>query len=110
MTIRGLSTSDVRKITVYTVLIILLLSDLPPIINVSTDQKVLNNINKFRDLLEALPAGVITVGSFFHPHLCGSPKLPFILPVREVLKSKYFPLCFYNDFYIYNITGNIPQV
>ncbi|XP_072947713.1 ganglioside-induced differentiation-associated protein 1 [Epargyreus clarus] len=59
----------------------------PPLINVSTDPKVLVNINRFRELIEALPAGVITVGSFFHPHLRGTPKLPFILPVREVLKS-----------------------
>ncbi|KAG6462712.1 ganglioside-induced differentiation-associated protein 1 [Manduca sexta] len=62
-------------------------ADLPPLINVSTDSKVLNNISKFREVIEALPAGVITVGSFFHPHLCGSPKLPFILPIREILKS-----------------------
>ncbi|CAG9793886.1 unnamed protein product [Diatraea saccharalis] len=59
----------------------------PSLINVSSDKKVLERINKFRDLIEALPAGVITVGSFCHPHLCGSPKLPFILPVREVLKT-----------------------
>ncbi|XP_045496095.1 ganglioside-induced differentiation-associated protein 1 [Colias croceus] len=59
----------------------------PPLINVSSDSKVLSNINKFREMIEALPAGLITVGSFFHPNLCGSPKLPFILPVREVLKS-----------------------
>ncbi|XP_026762506.1 ganglioside-induced differentiation-associated protein 1 [Galleria mellonella] len=61
--------------------------ELPPLINVSTDAKILNNINKYRELIEALPVGVITVGSFFHPHLCGRPKLPFILPVREVLKT-----------------------
>ncbi|CAH2039603.1 unnamed protein product, partial [Iphiclides podalirius] len=61
--------------------------DVPPLINISRDSKVIKNVNRFRDLLEALPAGVITVGSFFHPHLCGTPKLPFIFPVREVLKS-----------------------
>lgn len=61
-----------------------------PLIEVSSDNKVMMNVNKFRDLIEALPAGVITVGSFFHPHLCGSPKLPFIMPVRELLKSKIF--------------------
>ncbi|XP_053606909.1 ganglioside-induced differentiation-associated protein 1 [Plodia interpunctella] len=60
--------------------------ELPPLINVSTDDKVIKNINKFRDLVEALPAGVITVGSFFHPHLSGRPKFPFVLPVRELLK------------------------
>ncbi|XP_050351448.1 ganglioside-induced differentiation-associated protein 1 [Nymphalis io] len=61
--------------------------DMPPLIEVSQDSKILATITKFRDLIEALPAGLITVGSFFHPHLCGSPKLPFILPVREVLKN-----------------------
>ncbi|XP_037973882.2 ganglioside-induced differentiation-associated protein 1 isoform X1 [Plutella xylostella] len=61
--------------------------DLPPLINVTSDAKVLSNIEKFRDLIEALPAGVITVGSFIHAHLCGRPKLPFVLPVRELLKS-----------------------
>ncbi|CAH2244414.1 ganglioside-induced differentiation-associated protein 1 [Pararge aegeria] len=58
-----------------------------PLLEVSQDIKVLSNINKFRDLIEALPAGLITIGSFFHPHLSGTPKLPFILPVREVLKN-----------------------
>ncbi|XP_045450744.1 ganglioside-induced differentiation-associated protein 1 [Melitaea cinxia] len=58
-----------------------------PLIEVSQDSKVLLTITKFRELIEALPAGLITVGSFFHPHLCGTPKLPFILPVREVLKN-----------------------
>ncbi|XP_013190795.1 ganglioside-induced differentiation-associated protein 1 [Amyelois transitella] len=61
--------------------------ELPPLVNVSTEDKVIHNINKFRDLIEALPVGVITVGSFFHPHLSGRPKLPFVLPVRELLKS-----------------------
>ncbi|XP_049874421.1 ganglioside-induced differentiation-associated protein 1 [Pectinophora gossypiella] len=61
--------------------------ELPSLVNVSSDFKVVNNINKFRELIEALPSGVITVGSFFQPHLCGRPKLPFILPVRELLKT-----------------------
>lgn len=62
-------------------------TDLPPLINVSTDSKVLDSITRFRDMIEALPAGLITVGSFCQPHLSGTPKLPFILPVREILKS-----------------------
>lgn len=49
----------------------------------------------FREIIEALPAGLITVGSFFHPQLCGTPKLPFILPVREVLKSNLYQLFLY---------------
>lgn len=62
-------------------------AELTPLINVSMEVKVLHNINRFREMLEALPAGLITVGSFFHPHLSGTPKLPFILPVREILKN-----------------------
>lgn len=65
---------------------------LPSLSVVSSDEKVLNKINKYRDLIEALPAGVITVGSFIHSHLCGRPKLPFVLPVRELLKSMYFKI------------------
>lgn len=64
-------------------------SETTPLLDVSLDSKIILNVNKFRDLLDALPAGLITIGSFFHPHLCGSPKLPFILPVREVLKSNF---------------------
>lgn len=62
--------------------------ELPSLTAVSPDNKVIENINQFRELIEALPAGVITVGSFYQPHLCGRPKMPFILPIRELLKSK----------------------
>ncbi|KAJ2944383.1 hypothetical protein O0L34_g18385 [Tuta absoluta] len=61
--------------------------ELPPLVNVTADSKVVAKINRYREIFEALPSGVITLGSFFQPQLCGSPKLPFILPVRELLKS-----------------------
>lgn len=76
-----------RKLVLNT--LVLFSTELTPLINVSSDSKVVQNINKFRDIIEALPAGLITVGSFVHPNLCGTPKLPFILPVREVLKSEF---------------------
>ena len=60
-----------------------------PLLDVSLDSKVILTVNRFRDLIDALPAGLITIGSFCHPHLSGSPKLPFVLPVREVLKSNF---------------------
>lgn len=77
-----------RNLYVFPVFLILFL-DLTPLIDVTSDDKILRTISKFRDLLETLPAGVITVGSFFHPHLCGSPRMPFIQPVRELLKSEF---------------------
>lgn len=70
--------------------------DTQPLIEVSSDPKVLYKINKYRELVDALPAGVITMGSFYNPHLCGKPKLPFILPVREVLKSKFTTVTYNN--------------
>lgn len=47
-------------------------------------QKVVN----FRSLIAQLPANVITVGSFFHTDLVGTPKAPFFGPIRRSLASK----------------------
>lgn len=45
-------------------------------------------VENFRQMIDGLPAGIITMGSLFHPELCENPKMPFIKPVRELLKSK----------------------
>ncbi|KAG8227117.1 hypothetical protein J437_LFUL001661 [Ladona fulva] len=39
----------------------------------------------FRNILDQLPAGVITMGSFYNPEFCQNPKPPFIKPVRKML-------------------------
>ncbi|XP_046660311.1 ganglioside-induced differentiation-associated protein 1 isoform X1 [Homalodisca vitripennis] len=39
----------------------------------------------FRNLLDPIPANVITIGSFLHPKFVGKPKAPFIAPVRKAL-------------------------
>lgn len=51
---------------------------------VEIKQTVIN----FRSLIEQLPAGSITMGSFFHSELVGKPKAPFFGPIRKLLASK----------------------
>ncbi|XP_049777453.1 ganglioside-induced differentiation-associated protein 1 [Schistocerca cancellata] len=46
-------------------------------------QKVIH----FRSVIDQLPSGAITLGSFFHPQYSQKPKLPFIQPVRRMLQS-----------------------
>ncbi|XP_058126431.1 ganglioside-induced differentiation-associated protein 1 [Anopheles ziemanni] len=42
----------------------------------------------FRKTIESLPIGVLTIGSFLHPQHTGSPKFPFILPVRQTIIAR----------------------
>lgn len=46
-----------------------------------------SKVEKFRKIIDALPAGIITMGSFFHPELCENQKMPFLKPIRKVLRS-----------------------
>jgi len=49
-------------------------------------QKILH----FRTVIDHIPAGTVTMGSFYHPEFCQNPKQPFIQPVRKSLMGKYF--------------------
>uniref|UniRef100_A0A182IL34 Uncharacterized protein n=2 Tax=Anopheles atroparvus TaxID=41427 RepID=A0A182IL34_ANOAO len=49
-----------------------------------TDKQLLN----FRQTIENLPIGVLTIGSFLHSQHTGSPKFPFILPVRQTILAR----------------------
>jgi hypothetical protein len=48
-------------------------------------QKILH----FRAVIDHIPAGTVTMGSFYHPEFCQNPKQPFIQPVRKALMGKY---------------------
>lgn len=48
-------------------------------------QKILH----FRTVIDHIPAGIVTMGSFYHPEFCQNPKQPFIQPVRKSLLGKY---------------------
>ncbi|XP_052862200.1 ganglioside-induced differentiation-associated protein 1 [Anopheles cruzii] len=51
-----------------------------------------NDVDKlvlgFRKTIESLPIGLITIGAFLHPHHTGSPKFPFVLPVRRTILAR----------------------
>lgn len=51
--------------------------------------EIRQSVTYFRNMIDQLPAQVITIGSFFHPDLVVNPKLPFLAPVRRMLMSKY---------------------
>uniref|UniRef100_A0A8W7P2B7 GST N-terminal domain-containing protein n=1 Tax=Anopheles coluzzii TaxID=1518534 RepID=A0A8W7P2B7_ANOCL len=42
----------------------------------------------FRQTIERLPIGVITIGSFLHSQHTASPKFPFVLPVRQTILAR----------------------
>lgn len=44
-------------------------------------QKVIH----FRNILDQIPANVVTLGSFYHTKFVHKPKMPFIAPVRKQL-------------------------
>jgi len=46
-------------------------------------QKILH----FRTVIDHIPAGTVTMGSFYHPEFCQNPKQPFIQPVRKSLMA-----------------------
>ncbi|XP_053677191.1 ganglioside-induced differentiation-associated protein 1 [Anopheles nili] len=42
----------------------------------------------FRQTIERLPIGIITIGSFLHTQHTASPKFPFVLPVRQTILAR----------------------
>ncbi|XP_058830778.1 ganglioside-induced differentiation-associated protein 1 [Topomyia yanbarensis] len=45
-------------------------------------------IQRFKTTLDKIPIGVITIGSFLHPHTVVSPKSPFVQPVRYTILER----------------------
>uniref|UniRef100_A0A2M4BUS6 Putative ganglioside-induced differentiation-associated protein 1 n=1 Tax=Anopheles marajoara TaxID=58244 RepID=A0A2M4BUS6_9DIPT len=45
-------------------------------------------VRGFRKTLDNLPIGILTIGSFLHPRYTGSPKFPFVLPVRQTILAR----------------------
>ncbi|XP_075225050.1 ganglioside induced differentiation associated protein 1 [Lycorma delicatula] len=61
--------------------------DTPRLMPTDQGPQVRQKIEHFRDIIDQLPANVITMGSFLHPEFAPNPKLPFIAPVRKHLLS-----------------------
>lgn len=61
--------------------------DTPRLIPMDQGADVRQRVVYFRNIIDKLPVGIVTMGSFFHPELTKNPKIPFIAPVRKALAS-----------------------
>lgn len=62
--------------------------DNPRLIPFDQGLEIRQRVVHFKSLIEQVPAGIITMGSFFHPELVGKRKAPFFAPVCRLLASK----------------------
>ena len=51
--------------------------------------EIRQRVTHFRNLIDQIPSGVVTMGSFVHTDLVKNPKAPFYAPVRKLLKSMW---------------------
>ncbi|KAL1129075.1 hypothetical protein AAG570_013607 [Ranatra chinensis] len=61
--------------------------DTPRLIPLDQGVDTRQKVSYFREIIDKIPANVVTVGSFYHPDLVHKPRLPFIAPVRAVMKA-----------------------
>ncbi|XP_069702095.1 ganglioside-induced differentiation-associated protein 1 [Periplaneta americana] len=61
--------------------------DTPRLMPMDQGPEVRQRVLHFRTIIDHIPAGVVTMGSFFHPEFCENPKQPFIQPVRKLLMA-----------------------
>lgn len=59
------------------------IADIPKLIPMEEGFEVRQRITYYRHILDQIPAGILTMGSFFHPELVKRPKAPFLPPVRK---------------------------
>lgn len=59
--------------------------EIPALIPMKQGPEMRQKVTHFRYKIDQIPAGVITMGSVFHPDLVENPKLPFIAPIRKLL-------------------------
>lgn len=59
--------------------------DNPRLIPMDQGPEVRQKIIHFRNILDQIPANVVTLGSFYHTKFVYKPKMPFITPVRKQL-------------------------
>lgn len=62
--------------------------DTPRLMPLDQGPEIRQKVLQFRTIIDHIPAGTVTMGSFFHPEFCQNPKQPFIQPVRKALMGK----------------------
>ncbi|GFG38618.1 hypothetical protein Cfor_09222 [Coptotermes formosanus] len=61
--------------------------DTPRLIPMDQGPEMRQKVLHFRTVIDHIPAGTVTMGSFFHPEFCQNPKQPFIRAVRKSLMA-----------------------
>ncbi|KRT78723.1 Glutathione S-transferase [Oryctes borbonicus] len=61
--------------------------DTPRLIPIDQGAETRQKVMQFRQLLDQVPAGIVTMGSIFHPEFVKNPKAPFFGPVRKMLAN-----------------------
>jgi hypothetical protein len=75
--------------------------DTPRLIPLDQGPEIRQKVLQFRTIIDHIPAGTVTMGSFFHPEFCQNPKQPFIKPVRKLLMGKYNIIIFYSSVFLF---------
>lgn len=65
------------------------LGDTPRLIPLDKGSDVKQKIQQFRQMIDQLPVGIVTMGSFIHTEFVKNPKTPFFAPVRKEFLSNY---------------------
>lgn len=63
------------------------IGDTPRLIPLDQGTEVRQKVIHFRNIIDEISANILTLGSFSHPQLVGSPKIPFIAPVRKIMSG-----------------------
>ncbi|KAI4470385.1 gdap1 isoform a [Holotrichia oblita] len=61
--------------------------DTPRLIPIDQGGEIRQKVVQYRQLIDQVPAGVVTMGSIFHPEFVQNPKAPFFGPVRKMLAN-----------------------
>lgn len=67
----------------------MIVGDTPRLIPMDQGPEVRQKVTHFRNIIDEIPANLITLGSFIHSDLAANPKAPFFSPVRKVFVSKW---------------------
>lgn len=59
--------------------------DTPRLIPIDQGSETRQKVLQYRQLIDQVPAGIVTMGSIFHPEFVKNPKIPFLAPVRKML-------------------------
>ncbi|PSN42578.1 Ganglioside-induced differentiation-associated protein 1 [Blattella germanica] len=62
--------------------------DTPRLMPMDQGPDVRQKVLHFRTIIDHIPTGIVTMGSFFNSEFCENPKQPFIQPMRKAMMKK----------------------